>query len=157
MQNGADTTLGRGALAQHRLRVVRRWIVGAAVLALALRSAALADEIPVARISVTSATAGSYLGGNLVEGFLQFGGGDYLLTLRGVARSVTTRGDVFGAKRARDIGGTYHLENGALANSNGVVIRFNPPLELAAGRLEIEVSAGIQPKQSRGAPGAGVE
>ena len=142
---------------QHHSRVVRHWIVGAAVLALALGSAARADDVPVAKISVTSATAGSHLGGKLVEGFLRFRGGDYLLILRGVAQTVTTRGDVFGAKRARDIGGTYRSENGALKNANGVVIRFDPPIELSEGRLEIEVSAAIQPKQSRGAPGAGVE
>lgn len=155
-----QTRRGRGSersLAYARLRIARYSIVGVAALALALGPTARAQEVPVGKISVSSAMAGSSLGGNLVEGFLRFRDGDYLLTLRGVARSINTRGAVYGARSARDIGGTYRLQNGALANSRGVVIRFDPPLELVEGRLEIEVSAGIQPKQARGAPGAGVE
>jgi len=82
---------------------------------------------------------------------------DYLLTLHGVARSVTTRGSVVGLKRARDIEGVFHPVGEGLANKSGVTVRFDPPLSLEAGRLEIELLGGMQPKVSRGNRESGVD
>ena len=116
-----------------------------------------ADDPTVATITVTSATAGSHLGGKLVEGVLRFRDQKILLTLRGVAESINTRGTVLGVKRPRDIEGTYEPSGDALRSKNGVTIRFDPPLKLVANKLEIEATAGIQPKNPPAQPGAGVE
>lgn len=130
----------------------------AAVLVLLLSAGARAEDPSVATITVTSATAGSHLGGKLVEGVMRFRDRTYLVTLRGVATSVTTRGSVTGLKRPSDIDGVYEPAGGVLQNKSGVAILFAPPLTLEeANRLEIEISAGTQPKVSRGQPGSGVE
>ena len=134
-----------------------RFLASVAVLALLLPASARSDEAPVATITVTSATAGSSLGGRLVEGVMRFRDRDYLLTLHGVATSVTTRGSVVGLLRARDIEGTFRPADRALKNASGVAIRFDPPLSLEADRLEIEISGGMQPKVSRGHRDSGVE
>jgi hypothetical protein len=118
--------------------------------------AALADDPTVATITVTSATAGSSVG-ELVEGKLRFRDREYLLTLRGVAPPVDTRGTVMGMSAPRQLEGTYEPSGEVLRNKNGVTIRFDPPIKLRENRLEIEVTAGIQPKNPRGQPGAGVE
>jgi len=131
--------------------------VGAALLALLLSARAHGDDAPVASITVTSATAGSSLGGQLVEGVMRFRDRDYLLTLHGVARSVTTRGSVVGLKRARDIEGVFHPVGEGLANKSGVTVRFDPPLSLEGDRLEIELLGGMQPKVSRGNRESGVD
>jgi hypothetical protein len=125
------------------------------LLAPLLISPACADD---AKIVVSSATAGSSLGGRLIEGVMTFHGRDYLLTLRGIAESVTTVGAVGGLLRTRDIEGTFEPSVQGLRNSSGVTIRFEPPLSLVAGRLEIEVSRRMSsPKVSGGAHAAGVE
>jgi len=59
--------------------------------------------------------------------------------------------------RPRDIEGFYKPSGDALRSSTGVTLRFDPPLQLGPDGLEIEVNAGMQPKQSRGSPGAGVQ
>jgi len=132
-----------------------RLFAGAALLALLLTAPAGADEPPVAKITVSSAPAGSNLGGRLVEGEMSFRSQDYLLTLRGVAQSVNTVG--YGLLRPRDIEGTFQSSDRGLRNASGVTIRFEPPLPLEAGRLEIELSRQISPKSSGGQPGAGVQ
>jgi hypothetical protein len=152
----------RGAHSKRRvLRMPRRprgfFVASAAVLALLLAAYARADDAPVATITVTSATAGSSLGGKLVEGVMRFRDRQYLLTLHGVATSVTTRGSVFGLKRAGDIEGVFEPAGDALRNKSGVTVRFDPPLALEAGRLQIEATSGMQPKVSRGHRGSGVE
>jgi hypothetical protein len=88
---------------------------------------------------------------------MSFRGQDYLLTLRGVAESVNTVGSVRGLPRPRDIEGAFKPSDGSLRNASGVTIRFDPPLPLVAGRLEIEVSRLMSPKSSGGQPGAAVE
>jgi len=134
-----------------------RLFAGAALVALLLTAPAGADEPPVAKITVSSAPAGSNLGGRLVEGEMSFRSQDYLLTLRGVAQSVNTVGSVYGLLRPRDIEGTFQSSDRGLRNASGVTIRFEPPLPLEAGRLEIELSRQISPKSSGGQPGAGVQ
>jgi len=126
-------------------------------LALAFGGTVRADEAAVATITVTSATAGSSLGGKLVEGVMRFRDQQVLLTLRGVSESANTRGTVVGLSKPREIEGTYLPVGDMLRNTNGVTIRFDPPLKLIANKLEIEATAGIQPKNPRGQPGAGVE
>jgi hypothetical protein len=128
-----------------------------ALLALLLPVSARSDDAPVATIRVTSATAGSSLGGSLVEGVMRFRDRDYLLTLHGVKTSVTSLGSVSGLLRPRDIEGVFKPANGALKNASDVTIRFVPPLSLEAGSLEIEISGGMQPKVSRGNRESGVE
>ena len=130
------------------------WI---AALALGLALAARADEKPDATITVTSATAGSHLGGTLVEGVLRYRDKRVVLTLRGVAEPINTRGTVTGLKRPRDIEGTYLPSGDALRNRSGVTLRFDPPLKLRENKLEIEATVAVQPKNPRGQPGAGVE
>ena len=119
--------------------------------------AAAADDTAVATIKVTSATAGSSLSGRLVEGVMSFRGHDYLLTLRGLAKSVTSVGSVRGLLRARDIEGVFVPTDQGLRNGSGVTIAFDPPLSLEANRLEIEVSSRRSPKVSGGHRESGVE
>ena len=134
-----------------------RLVASAFLLALLLGVSARADEAPVARIRVSSAPAGSSLGGRLVEGVMSFRGDDFLLTLRGIAKAADTVGFVRGLLRPRDIEGVFVPSDGGLRNANGVTVRFDPPLSLEAGRLEIELSRQLSPKSSGGQPGAAVE
>jgi hypothetical protein len=127
------------------------------LLALLLSVSARADEAPVATIVVSSAPSGSSLGGRLVEGVMRFRDHDYLLTLRGVAESARTVGSVRGLLRPRDIEGVFESSDQGLRNASGVTIRFDPPLSLEAGRLEIELSSRFNPKNSGGQRGSGVE
>jgi len=114
------------------------------------------DEVPTATIRVSSSTAGSSLG-HLVEAVMTFRDRDYLLTLHGVTGPTQSHGTVYGLARPRDIEGFFKPAGDALRNSSGVTLRFDPPLPLGPDGLEIEVAAGMQPKVSRGSPGAGVE
>jgi hypothetical protein len=127
------------------------------LLALLLTAPVSADEAVVATIQVSSATSGSSLGGRLVEGVMTFRGHDYLLTLRGVAESTSTKGSVRGLLRPRDIEGVFEPSEQGLRNDSGVTIRFDPPLSLEAGRLEIDVSSRRSPKVSGGHRESGVE
>ena len=127
------------------------------LLAFLLSAAARADDAAVATIKVSSATSGSSLGGRLVQGVMSFRDRDYLLTLRGVAESVTSVGSVRGLLRPRDIEGVFEPTAQGLRNSSGVTIAFDPPLPLEAGKLEIEVSNRIHPKVSGGHRESGVE
>ncbi len=133
------------------------WLLSAVLLALPWSSPVRAADAPVATIRVSSATAGGSLGGHLVEGVMSFRGHDYILTLRGVAQSVTAVGSVSGLLRPEDIEGIFEPTDKGLRNADGVTIRFDPPLSLEKGRLEIEVSRGVKPKVSGGEPGSGVE
>jgi hypothetical protein len=132
-------------------------ILRAVVLGLLLAAPAPADDAPVATIRVSSAVAGSSLGGRLVEGVMEFRGHDYLLILRGLAESPHATGSVHGLLRPRDIEGVFESADGELRNASGVAIRFEPPLSLAAGRLEIEVRSRRSPKVSGGHRESGVE
>ena len=127
------------------------------LLVLLLSAAAHADDAPVATIKVSSATSGSSLGGRLVQGVMSFRDHDYLLTLRGVAESVTSVGSVRGLLRPRDIEGVFVPTDQGLRNTSGITIAFDPPLRLEAGRLEIEVSSRMHPKVSGGHRESGVE
>jgi hypothetical protein len=120
----------------------------AGLLALALAVLARAEDAPVATIAVSSATSGSSLGGSLVEGVMTFRGSDYLLTLRGLAESISTTGSVRGLLRARDVEGVFEPIDQGLRNTSGVTVRFDPPLKLTAGRLEIELLQRKYPKAS---------
>jgi hypothetical protein len=139
------------------IRRTRACAAGTLLLALLLGSALHAGEAPAATIEVSSATAGSSLGGRLVEGVMKFRGNEYLLTLRGVAKSVSSVGSVPALVRARDIEGVFEPADGALRNANGVTVSFDPPLELEQGKLEIEVSHRRSPKVSGGHRESGVE
>ena len=132
------------------------WVVGSLLLALLPSASPAADEKPVATITVSSATSGSSLG-RLVEGVMSFRGHDYLLTLRGVTESARTVGSVYGLLRPRDIEGVFQPSDQGLRNASGVTIRFDPPLPLGAGGLEIELSSRLNPKVSGGQRGSGVE
>ena len=127
-----------------------RLLATVALLALVLAAPARPDEAPVARIAVSSATAGSSFGGDLVEGVMTFRDSEYLLTLRGVAEPARTVGAVRGLLRARDIEGVFEPSDQGLRNTSGVTIRFDPPLSLRTGRLEIELLNRKYPKVSGG-------
>jgi hypothetical protein len=117
-----------------------------------------ADQAPVATIKLSSATAGSSLGGRLVEGVMTFRGYDYLLTLRGVEQSARSVGSVRGLVKSRDIAGTYKpSDDGGLHNAAGVTIHFDPPLVVGANGLEIELMSRRSPKVSTGNRESGVE
>ncbi|HXX48899.1 MAG TPA: hypothetical protein VEN47_11750 [Myxococcota bacterium] len=114
-------------------------------------------DAPTATIRVSTATAGSSLG-HLVEGVLTFRDRDYLLKLHGVTGPTQSSGSVYGLTRPRDIEGYFKPFGDGLRNSQGVMLRFDPPLPLGPDGLEVEVAGGLQQKGiSRGAPGAGVE
>jgi len=127
------------------------------LLLLAPSAPARAEEKAVATIKVTSATAGSSLSGRLVEGVMKFRDAEYLLTLRGLAKSANSTGSVRGLVRARDVGGFYEPTDQGFRNASGVTIQFDPPLELAQDELEIEVSSRRTPKVSGGHRESGVE
>src|SRR5262245_11077245 len=131
--------------------------IGIALLGLLSNAPVRADEAPVATIVVSSATSGSTLGGRLVEGVMHFRDHDYLLTLRGVIEPVRTVGSVYGLLRPRDIEGTFQPSDQGLRNASGVTIRFDPPLSLGEGGLEVELSSRFNPKGSGGQRGSGVE
>ena len=136
----------------------RRSLPAAAIFLVALLSStAGSEEPPVATIKVSSATSGSSLGGKLVEGLMRFRGADYLLTLRGLAKSANSTGSVRGLVRPRDIEGFFEPTDQGLRNSSGVTIRFDPPLVLEKDRLEIELSSRRTPKVSGGHRESGVE
>jgi hypothetical protein len=127
-----------------------RLVAQAVLLTLLLTLSAGADEERVAKIAVWSATSGSNLGGNLVEGVMSFRDHKYLLTLRGVAEPAKTVGSVRGLRRPRDIEGVFEPSDQGLRNTSGVTIRFDPPLSLRAGRLEVELLNRRYPKVSGG-------
>jgi hypothetical protein len=112
--------------------------------------AAGGEQAPVAKITVSSSPAASTLGVRLVEGVMTFRGHTYLLTLRGVAATTSTVGSVSNLVRARDIEGVYRLADGELRNDASVRLRFDPPLALEAGQVEIQIASRIYPKVSTG-------
>jgi len=125
--------------------------VTAMVLIGLLAVAAAGEDAPVvAKITVSSSPAASTLGQRLVEGVMTFGGRTYLLTLRGVTGATSTIGSVSNLVRARDIEGVYRPADGELRNDAGVRLRFDPPLPLQAGELQIEIASRVYPKVSTG-------
>ena len=146
---------GRCSLPPYRWRVKAwrhrgRLLTSAALLVLVLIARARSDDEPEATIAVSSATSGSSLSGNLVEGVMTFRDSEYLLTLRGVGEPARTVGSVRGLLRARDIEGVFEPSDQGLRNTSGVTIRFDPPLSLRRGRLEIELLNRKYPKVSGG-------
>jgi hypothetical protein len=128
------------------------------LVGLALSGSVRADEgAAAAKIVVSSATAGSSLGGRLVEGRMTFREREYLLRLHGLAQSANTTGTVYGLLRPRDVAGVYEHADGSFRNAAGVTIRFDPPIVLEKDRLEVEVASRIQPKVSGGHHESGVE
>ena len=146
----------RGWRGVRSVKTCRPLGASAALLSLLLASPAASGETPVATIKVSSATSGSSIG-RLVEGVMSFRGHDYLLRLRGVTEPATTVGSVYGLLRPLDIEGLFKPSDQGLRNASGVTIRFDPPLPLGAGGLEIEVSSRMQPKVSGGHRESGVE
>jgi hypothetical protein len=126
---------------------------------LSLSHGVRASDTPSATIRVSSASPGSSIGDQLIEGRMRFRDSDYLLTLRGLERSASSRGVVYGLLRASDIGTIFKPTDveGELRASSGVTIRFDPPLELSEGRLEVELSNRKTPKISHGHREGGVE
>jgi hypothetical protein len=131
----------------------RRSLLAVAIFGVALLASPPADSkdpAPVATIKVSSATAGSSLGGRLVEGRMHFRDADYLLALRGLAQSANSTGSVWGLESSRDIEGHYQASDQGFRNSAGVTIRFDPPLVLEKIQLEIELTSRRTPKASQG-------
>jgi hypothetical protein len=135
-------------------------VLAAPALAVALALFATAPtgaaDAPSATIAVSAATAGSGLS-RLVQGTMQFRDQKYLLTLHGVTGPVRAQGEVYGLTRPRDIEGVFKPSGGVLRNSSGVSVRFDPPLALVQDKLEIELSAALEPKVSRGHRQTGVD
>jgi hypothetical protein len=100
-----------------------------------------------------SGSGATPLGMSLVEGRLRHRDNTYLLLLRGVASSTESVGRVYGLAVARDVAGSYAATNGALRNDRGVVIIFDPPLDLPSATLEIELASRVRPKASTGQRG----
>lgn len=122
---------------------------------MALASRSLATEVrePDATITVSGSGAAAPLGMSLVEGRLRHRDKVYLLTLRGVSSAAESVGRVYGLAVARDVAGSYAVADGALRNDRGVVIVFDPPLDLPSGKLEIELASRVRPKASTGERG----
>jgi len=118
-----------------------------------------ADEKPAATIELSTATPGSSLGGEFVEGKMRFRGDDYLVTLHGVAESTSAKVEVYHLLRAKEISGDFKPSDvkGELRNAHGVTLRFDPPLALESDHLEIELSHRNTPKISHGHRESGVE
>ena len=135
-------------MSRHRIRP--RIAALAVLLASTLTGTAAAQQPVVATIRVTASPAGSSLGAKLVQGVLELRGARYLLTLRGVSGPASSVGSVVGLVRPRDIEGPYTATPEGLRNESGVTIRFEPPLEIRNGRLEIAVESRIYPKVSTG-------
>lgn len=108
---------------------------------------------PDATINVSSSTAASALGFTLVEGVLRHRDKVYRLTLRGAQPTAGSTGKVYGLGQARDIEGSYKLDNGRLSNDRGVTIVFDPPLDLLGGQLQVDLSSRVYPKASTGQRG----
>ena len=125
------------------LRAVWRTLAMALVLPSVLAVGASGEDV-VAKIAVSASPAASYFG-DLVEGVMEFRGNKYLLRLHGVSVSTSSKGLVFGLRRARDIVGPYTSTADGVRNASGVTIRFDPSLEIR-GALRIELSARIYPK-----------
>lgn len=142
----------------HRCDWRRGSLLAGTLLALLLAACAHVDDAPVATIKISTATAGSSLGGRLVEGVMSYRGYDYLLTLRGVEQSARSVGSVHGLVKSRDIAGTYKpSDDGGLHNAAGVTILFDPPIVVEANGLEIELMLRRNPKVSTGNRESGVE
>jgi hypothetical protein len=146
-RSGIETRLGR------RLADCggRRISIGAAILAAALLAGGVhAEESAVAKIAVSASPAASSLGERLVEGVMDFRGRKYLLTLQGISGPASSVASVFGLRRARDIVGPYTPAANGFRNPSGVTIRFDPPLAIREGPLQIELASRIYPKVSTG-------
>ena len=144
-------------LLQLRVRRGPALSVATIVLLALLTAPGRADEATVATITVSSATAGSSLGGRLVQGVMRFRDHEYLLTLRGVVTPTAAVGSVSRLLRPRDIEGVFESTDQGLRNDAGVAIRFEPPLSLERGALEIELSSRMHPKVSGGQRESGGE
>jgi len=116
-----------------------------------LAAAASGEETnAAAKIVVSSSPAASTVGLRLVEGVMTFRGQRYLLTMRGAEGATAAVGSVSNLSRVRDIEGVYRIANGELRNDAGVRLRFDPPLALQAGEVQIEIASRIYPKVSTG-------
>ena len=139
---------------QRRLRMaVFGALVALAALAAPQVSRAGEARTPDATIAVSSSTAGSALGLTLVEGVLRYRDKIYRLTLRGAQPTAASTGKVYGLGQARDVEGSYKLDNGRLSNDRGVTIVFDPPLDLSGGQLQVDLSSRVYPKASAGQRG----
>jgi hypothetical protein len=131
----------------------RTWAALAIFVASIIVGGAHAAESALAKITVSASPAASYFGERLIEGVMEFRGRKYLLNLQGVSGSTSSVGSVFGIRRARDIVGRYTSTADGLRNESGVTIRFDPPLEIHGGPLQIELAGRIYPKASSGQGG----
>jgi hypothetical protein len=146
----------RSDLTRASMRPGRRSALASALLAGLLAAHCARGEAPVATIHVSSATSGSSLSAELVQGEMTFRDGEYVVALRGVATPVRSVGTAQNLVRARDVHGVFEPSGGELRSRSGVTLRFDPPLVLTEGRLEIELLNRKTPKVSSGHPGSGV-
>ncbi len=138
--------------AHTRMLALAAFIAAAAVIT-ARRDVAQEARTPDASIVVSSSTAASALGTTLVQGTLQHRNEFYLLTLRGVRPGGASTGKVYNLGQARNIEGSYRRAGGELRNDRGVAIVFDPPLDLSADRLQIDLNSRVHPKASTGQRG----
>jgi hypothetical protein len=138
---------------QHVRRVA--FVALAATAALIAPQWSIAEEArtPDATIVVSSSTAASALGMTMVQGTLRHRGKVYLLTLRGIEPTAGSTGKVYNLAHERDIEGFYRPADGGLRNDRGVTIIFDPPLALAGGQLQVDLSSRVRPKASTGQRG----
>jgi len=135
----------------ERSNLMARIAVALLVLVGLLATPASGGDLPVvAKITVSSSPAASTLGLRLVEGVLTFRGRKYLLTLGGTTAATSAVGTVSNLSRARDIEGIYRFVDGELHNEAGVRLRFDPPLPLRGGELQVDIASRIYPKVSTG-------
>jgi hypothetical protein len=142
---------------RHAVRASVGISVGAIALAFLFSAALAHGEPPPATIRVSSAPSGSSLEGSLVQGVMTLRGDDYIVALRGVATPVSSVGTVRDIVRPRDVEGAYSRHDDELRSASGVRLRFDPPLELPEGRLEVEVLSRRIPKVSSGHRESGVD
>ena len=138
---------------QHTRMTVLAGFVAMAALTAPPVSCADEARIPDATISVSSSTAASALGLTLLEGVLRHRDKAYRLTLHGALPTAGSTGKVYGLVQARDVEGSYKLDNGRLSNDRGVTVVFDPPLDLSSGQLQIDISSRVSPKGSAGQRG----
>lgn len=130
--------------------------VGTFLAALLAAASARADG-SIAIIKVSAAAASASLSGHYVEGVMSFRGSEYVVVLRGASASSESVGATSTLATARNVEGVYKRSGDELKNAAGVVLRFDPPLVLATGRLEVELVNRRTPKVSAGHRESGVD
>jgi len=138
------------------LRPIRISVLTSLLVALLAPAAVCGEQAtraPDATITVSSSPVASALGFSLVEGTLRYRDKVYQLALRGAQPTAGCIGKVYDLGQPRNIEGIYKPTPLGLRSDRGVVIVFEPPLDLSAAQLQIDLGSRRYPKASSGQRG----